>query len=236
MDASAFIRDSLEDKYKDDVVQLFDYPVRFPRDRNEACARLLPGGDKVLEIGCGTGNLLYNCRKKYKELYGIEFASNRLEVARKAFEGDGQRINLQLGNIEDGIDFADDSFDSIIWSDVIEHVLDVYGAMKEIRRLLCDGGHLVTSTPNVAYLRHRIMLFKGRFPSTSTRNEGLDDEGGTMFDGGHVHYFTYTSLENIYRKCGLTPTGRMGSGRISLQGLHPSLLSGSATIIGRKGL
>jgi SAM-dependent methyltransferase len=234
LNTSAVIRDSLEDKYKDEVVKLFDYPKRFPRNRNEACARLLSGGDKILEIGCGSGNLLYNCRQKYKELYGIEFAPNRLDAARKAFEREGQRVNLQLGNIEHGISFEDNSFDSIVWSDVIEHVIDIYGVMKEIKRLLRYGGHLVTSTPNIAYVRYRIRLLSGRFPSTSTGNEGLGDEGGKLFDGGHMHYFTYSSLENIYRRSGLTPVRRMGSGRIALQGLYPSFLSGSATVIGQK--
>jgi 2-polyprenyl-3-methyl-5-hydroxy-6-metoxy-1,4-benzoquinol methylase len=158
LDASEVIRSCNENKYKDEEVALFDYPERFPRNRNEACFRLLPGGNKILEVGCGGGNLLYNCRKRYRALYGIELASNRLDAVRKALERLGSDVNLQHGNIGHGIDFKDNYFDTIVWSDVIEHVVNLYGAMREITRLLCERGYLITSTPNIAYVKHRMKL------------------------------------------------------------------------------
>jgi ubiquinone/menaquinone biosynthesis C-methylase UbiE len=106
---------------------------------------------------------------------------------------------------------ASSSVDRIISSDVVEHIPDIYTAVAEMRRVLRPGGLLVVNTPNAAYVKRRFQLPVGRFPSTSQSNEGLGSD--VLFDGGHLHYFTYRSLQLLLERGGFRVTGRQSYGR-----------------------
>lgn len=221
--------------YADDKIQFVDFADRFPQHRNEALVRLAGQGERLLEIGCGDGNVLYNLRDQFSQLYGVEISpvrANKLSEAARS-----QNLNLQAitGNIETGLDFPDGYFDVILWADVIEHVVDVWAAMTEIQRLLAPQGRLVTVTPNIAAWRYRLTLLGGRFPSTSGTNEGLQVRPGELFDGGHLHYFTFSSLQNLYRKYNIKPVQSFGFGKLgAVHQLYPPLLSGAVCVVGVK--
>jgi len=210
---------------------------RWPRNRWEALVHAFPpGAGRVLEIGCGNGIVLYHVADRCRELAGIEIAVNRCRVARKNLSHLEKPVEIIPGNIERGIDKADGSFDVIMWADVIEHVVDLFAAMREVHRLLAPGGTLLTATPNVAYLPRRLQLLRGRFPGTSAAGEGFRVRPGEMYDGGHLHYFTCGSLKRLYRHFGLQVVRTVGFGRVlgRLRNLWPSLLSGSALVVGKK--
>ena len=219
--------------YSGETIKLHDLPKRFPRHRNEALITLAGSGKRVLEIGCGDGNVLYNLRKNFNKLYGVEISSRRADKLQEASENNDLKLNISVGNIEAGLDFPDGYFDVVIWADVIEHIVDVWSAMAEIKRLLASEGKLVTCTPNIAEFRRRITLLFGRFPSTSGRNEGLSVRPGELFDGGHLHYFTFSSLSKLYLKYGIKPDKFLGFGNLGrFHNLHPPLLSGAVCISG----
>lgn len=224
-----------ESVYRNEAISFNNMPVRFPKNRSEALVKLCPTGNRVLEIGFGAGEVLFNIRNKFKEIYGIEFSTVRCSKVQAAMKSYGTNIKCCQGNIESALDFPDGHFDVILWADVIEHVVDVWKAMAEISRLLAPVGKLITSTPNIAYFRRRIKLLKGKFPSTSGTEQGLVVRPGELFDGGHLHYFTFSSLEAVYKKFGINPELRLGFGRLGkLHNIYPSLLSGSACILGTK--
>ncbi len=224
-----------DEVYKNEQIVLGDFPPRFPRNRFEALASICPSGRRVLEIGAGSGSVLYNIRDKFEELYGLEFSPVRCGKMEEAFGRRNINCRCLAGSIENTLDFTEGFFDAIIWADVIEHVVDLWKAMEEIRRLLAAGGVLITITPNVAAIRRRLELLMGNFPATSGAREGLDVRDGELFDGGHVHYFTFSSLEGLYRRYGIEPTARFGFGRLGrVHNLYPSLLSGGACVAGRK--
>ncbi len=235
-DKHEFIKDAAEQHYEQEIISLKNYNNLYPSNRNEACYKLAPEGERVLEIGCGGGNLLFNLRKKYNELHGIELAANRAIAVRNALASKDVKAEIIQASLENGLTkYNDGYFDTIVWSDVIEHVVDLYGAMSEIRRLLKDKGTLVTSTPNIATLRRRTMLLMGVFPSTSASDEGLGIEGGNIFDGGHVHYFTLSNLKKLYHKFNILPGNFIACGKFYyIRTLNPSLLSGSINLVGYK--
>lgn len=209
---------------------------RWPRNRWEALVRLCP--DKVnraLEIGCGNGEVLYNIAPKCRELVGVELSEFRCDVARKNLEGLSVPCELLSGNLEDGIEKPDGEFDVILWADVIEHVVDIFVAMKEVTRLLAPGGFLITATPNVAYFPRRLSMLLGEFPGTACGDQGFATREGEMYDGGHLHYLTFGTLEQFYLMYGVKPLSRMGFGSMGrLHHLWPPLLSGSACVVGQK--
>jgi 2-polyprenyl-3-methyl-5-hydroxy-6-metoxy-1,4-benzoquinol methylase len=206
---------------------------RWPRNRHEALVYFAnEGGRRILDIGCGSGLVLYNIAKKYKYLTGLEISEELCKKARDNLGEFGDSIEIINGYIENGLKKPDGWFDTIIWSDVIEHVIYIFEAMNEISRLLTPGGVLITITPNAAYLRRRIRLLFGTFPST---NLSETDIPGIFSKSGHIHYFTVDTLKTLYRHVNIKPIRTVGYGRLGcLQNIRPSLLSGAAMVIGRK--
>lgn len=203
----------------------------WPRNRVEAILHSVSGGGRVLDVGCGNGHLLYQLREKFNRLVGLEFSAHRLQQAK---------INLSEfdftpleGSAEDMSEITSNSIDYIVSADTIEHIPDVYTASKEFFRVLRPGGFLVINTPNIAFIKKRILLLFGRFPSTSQPNEGFGSD--ILFDGGHLHYFTFRSLSLLLEREGFVIKERIGYGDFgSVHNLYPPLLSGGVQIVAYK--
>lgn len=231
-----FVKQHYDLTYSKETPQALGISVKgFPRDRFEALIYLSSRfcGNRILEIGCGNGKVLYNLRDKFRQLYGIEASSVRAETAKKTLSGINAKIIV--ADIEEDLEFEEGFFDLVIWSDVIEHIVDLWRAMDNIKRITANGGILITTTPNVAKIKGRFRLLLGKFPSTSGKNEGFEIREHEMFDGGHLHYFTFSMLKNLYLKYGFEPKKMIGFGRFgAIHNIYPSLLSPSIGIIGQK--
>lgn len=209
------------------VVQLYGWP----KNRVEAILHSAGDGASVLDVGCGDGFLLFQLKARFDILYGLEYSPRRLEQARHNLS-ELQFVPL-LGSAEDMKDIASDSIDCIVSADTIEHIPDVYASCAEIFRVLKPGGKLVMNTPNIAFLKKRLLLLAGRFPSTSQKNEGLGSD--ILFDGGHLHYFTYRSLRLVLERAGFKMEQSIGYGRLGkFHHLYPPLLSGGVQWVARK--
>jgi SAM-dependent methyltransferase len=195
---------------------------RFPRGRDEAIVAVPGGGNVLLDIGCGDGALLYAHRRRFNTLIGLEYSTERLRQAESNLAG--LDVVLCQGSAESLREIKAESVDRIVTSDVVEHIPDIYAAVKEMHRVLRPGGLLVMNTPNVAYVKRRAQLLAGRFPSTSQPNEGLGSD--ILFDGGHLHYFTYRSLRLLLEGGGFRMVSRQAYGRFGrIHALYPPLTS-----------
>ena len=228
---------SLSDKYdefysRNDPQRCTDISLRgWPRNRLEAAVSVMGGGTTILDVGCGDGRMLFQFRTRFSEFIGLELSPSRLEQARKNLAS--LRFRPLLASAESMPEVATNSVDRIISADTIEHIPDVYAATSEMHRVLKPEGILVINTPNVAYIKRRILLMCGRFPSTSQSNEGLGSD--ILFDGGHFHYFTFRSLTLLLQKAGFHVNGRVGYGRFGkVHGIWPSLTSSGVQLIARK--
>jgi len=93
--------------------------------------------ERVIDIGCGFGNVLYNAHAKEK--VAIDISLNQLQ----SVDDNIIRIRAYAENIP----IVSNYFDTVICSDVYEHVLDTSKLVKEIVRLLKPKGSLLFATP-----------------------------------------------------------------------------------------
>ena len=110
-------------------------------------------GDKYLDVGCGTGLIL---RHLPSGAVGIDLNSKHLKRARKY----APEAEVQLGDAEK-LDFSDESFSTVICTEVLEHLIHSDAAVKEIKRVLKSGGVMIGSTPR------RALLWRFRFLSST---------------------------------------------------------------------
>ncbi|MFQ6032695.1 MAG: class I SAM-dependent methyltransferase [Candidatus Zixiibacteriota bacterium] len=160
--------------------------------------KVLKPGENFLDIGCGAGTLLYQARRYYSGVYGLDIA-----IPKALRSQNGQFELLETDVDKTGLPFEDDFFDTISALDVIEHVFDPVFLLKETYRVLKKGGETIYTTPNVRSLRHLFALVcKGKFPKTSNERIG--------YDGGHLHYFTHRDLKELFQRTGFSDVRTAG--------------------------
>lgn len=210
----------------------------WPRDRREALVFLARRGGRLLEIGCGAGEVLATLAPDYDAAVGIELSPIRAAGARRNLHHLTNCTVLAVG-LEELAQQEPEPFDCIVWADVIEHVVDVIGALRTLAQLARPGAQLVTVTPNVAFLPQRLRILRGKAPNTALPwypDEGFSHNPAEthMLDAGHLHYFTYRQVETLYRIAGFTPVRRLGIGTrwSRLRNWWPTLLSGQVCVSG----
>ncbi len=178
---------------------------KFEVHRSDAVLNLTKNGKffSVLDIGCSEGPFLQKFKKlnPQAEIFGIDVSSKDIDFCRKKF--DSSENNFSVQNIDNGLNFADNTFDLVIMIAVLEHVFDPIFAIKEIRRILKPTGVFIVEVPNIAFLPYRLKFIFGIRPRTSW---------GYGWDGGHLNYFTIKDLRNALKKEGLVPLVTTGSG------------------------
>jgi len=126
-------------------------------------------GKRVLEIGCGHGELTSWLAMAGARLTTRDLSPGMVDVARRLAErlGVGKRIRFDVGPGE-SMEYPDDSFDLVFGHDVLHH-MDLVEAMREVRRVLIPGGRAVFAEP----LGHNPVLnhFRERSPETRTPDE-----------------------------------------------------------------
>lgn len=113
----------------------------------------MEAGSRLLEIGCGAGNLLLQAtvRGSYPAavdlaMPSLTFVRSRLQVARSGLDAPGGFACIQA--IGEQLPLADGSFDCVLLSEVIEHLAAPQLSIREASRVLRAGGRLLVTTPN----------------------------------------------------------------------------------------
>lgn len=105
-----------------------------------------PVAGAVLDIGCGTGEIIDRLAAKYPEatFTGIDLEEQHLDRARVRCARHGSRVSFRLGDAL-ALPFEEGAFDYVVCRHVLQAVSDARRALSEIRRVLRPGGraHLI---------------------------------------------------------------------------------------------
>lgn len=147
----------------------------------------------ILDVGCSTGNLGFNIKKKLKaKVSGIEFNHKMGKIAK-------QKLNkVIIDNVEDDDiqkNFSHQEFDLIIFGDILEHLIDPWKVLRNYTDyLLQSGGFVIFSLPNVRHYDTLFnLIFKAYWPY---RERGIHDQT-------HLRFFTLKNIKEMIKGANL---------------------------------
>ncbi len=162
----------------------------------EIIAALVPAGSRVLDLGCGTGEMLSHLQHtRGCSGYGVEIDDANVHACVQ------RGIDVLQLNLEDGLAlFEDQSFDVVLQIETLQHLRNTERMLRETARVGRIG---VVSFPNFAHWPNRLRVALGRMPVT----KALPYE---WYDTPNIRVGTFADFEVLARKNGLKVTDAFG--------------------------
>ena len=179
---------------------------------------------KVLDLGCGDGSLgELLIKNKNCEVYGIEIDENGVK------QSIAKGVKAILGNIDEGLNFEDKSFDYVVINVTLQMVYRPDFVMAEALRV---GEKVIASFPNFAHIIARFEVLLGRFPKSPLF-------GYEWYNTRHIHLFSVKDFLEYMKKLKVEIIKEQflwldSKSESVLSNLFPNLFSGTAIFMVRR--
>lgn len=155
----------------------------------------------VLDLGCGNGYLVNCLLASGFEAYGIDASEEGIAIAAATHAGRFYLQDLSVPKLPDGLRGI--RFDTIVSTEVIEHLYDPEGFVRFCKTILKDKGELILSTPYHGYLKNLAICLGDRW----------DAHHDPAWRGGHIKFWSRRTLAALLTDAGFTVTAFKGCGR-----------------------
>ncbi len=181
---------------------------------NAAIAALVPPGSRVLDLGCGRGELLAHLiEHRGCSGYGVEIDDANLQACVD------RGVDVIQLNLEDGLAmFADHSFDVVLQLQTLQHLKNTETMLRETARV---GRMGIVSFPNFAHWPNRLSVLRGRMPVT----RALPYQ---WYDTPNIRVSTFADFDVLAQRNGLRVTQRFGLQEGRRVDVMPNLLASVA--------
>lgn len=147
-------------------------------------------GERILDVGCGTGDKLQFFQEKWCSLTGIDSSKDKLEIARQKY---GDRVELILAQPED-IPFSDNEFDVVTLINILEISINPQKIIEEAIRV-CRGRVFIGFINNYSF---------------AGTKQGLKEMFGFP-PSREIHFFSFSEIKTMVRNCAGNTSIKWGS-------------------------
>lgn len=192
-----------------EAVSTYGWQATAPQSCNYVAPAVLAilrqlGANRVLDLGCGNGELCSQLAAVGHEVVGVEIDRDGVRIAREAhpaisFHNFGVHHDPELLLQQEGARL----FDAVVSTEVIEHLYAPHLLPAYAARVLVPGGHLVVSTPYHGYLKNLLLSVFDHW----------DQHHTALWHGGHIKFWSRTTLGQLLADGGFEVTGFCGVGR-----------------------
>lgn len=159
---------------RNDPIRYYKLPIigALYRRRVELCLAQCTGGERVLEVGFGSGVSFLNLATMYRHIYGLDLTAD-IDAVGSVFTPLGIQAQLHNGSVLE-MPYQDNFFDTVLLISILEHLQpdQQKTAFAEIYRVLRPGGQVVYGVP----VERPLMVFLFRLLGHNIRLEHFSTE------------------------------------------------------------
>ncbi|EDM34803.1 methyltransferase domain protein [Pedobacter sp. BAL39] len=158
----------------------------------------------ILDLGCGNGAFVNQLLSRGFNAYGTDASASGIEIASRRHPDRFALQDLSRDDLPEK--FSNIAFDTIVSTEVIEHLYDPRQFIDFCRKILTNngGGELILSTPYHGYLKNLLLALAGKW----------DAHANPLWDGGHIKLWSRATITSLLAEKGFTVTNFIGCGRV----------------------
>jgi 2-polyprenyl-3-methyl-5-hydroxy-6-metoxy-1,4-benzoquinol methylase len=156
----------------------------------------------ILDLGCGNGYLANYLISQGFNAYGTDASAEGIAIARRANPDKFFIQDLSTGKLP--VELRGIPFDTVVSTEVIEHLYDPAGFIDFCKQVLKQDGELILSTPYHGYLKNLMLSLFNKW----------DSHLGPGWYGGHIKFWSKATLSKVLTDAGFTIVEFKGCGRL----------------------
>ncbi|MEM8493781.1 MAG: class I SAM-dependent methyltransferase [Planctomycetota bacterium] len=164
--------------------------------------QLLRSGEdisRVLDLGCGNGNMTRRVKEAGFDTIGLEPDDDGIQIAKQEHPD----IPFEKLGVGDDPGEHQAAWDAVIACEVVEHLFDPFQLPRFAAKVLRPGGRLIVTTPYHGYLKNLALAVRGQW------GRHLQP----LRNGGHIKFFAVDSLTKLLNMEGFEVVDVRGAGR-----------------------
>lgn len=156
----------------------------------------------ILDLGCGNGYLVNHLISEGFNVYGTDASEQGIEMAQKI---NSDRFFVQDLSVDELPGALQDlTFDTVISTEVIEHLYDPAAFIRFCKKALNNDGEIIISTPYHGYLKNLLISIFNKW----------DLHFSPTWQGGHIKFWSKNTLSKLLTDAGFSIVAFKGCGRI----------------------